>query len=125
MLNPSMIPSAFIIDESDSSPYGADILNPSVIPSACSSVNRSRHHTELTFLNPLVIPSVKKPAITSTSANRPLFFILNILSISSLVFTDGLFPSIYADNRIDGLNSVSNGDLKLPTELFCQKCRWY
>jgi len=90
------------IGEPVSSPYGADFFE-----SLGDSVDK------------------KIPVITSTSANHPFFLIFNIPSVSPSVFTDGLFPSVYADDLTDGLNSIGNGDLKLPTELFRRKFRWY
>jgi hypothetical protein len=99
------------IGEPVSSPYGADFFE-----SLGDSVGK------------------KIPVITSTSANHPFFLIFNIPSVSLSVFTDGLFPSVftdglfssvYADDLTNGLNSIGNGDLKLPTELFRRKFRWY
>jgi hypothetical protein len=52
------------------------------------------------------------------SANHPFFLILNTLLVILLVVTDRHNPSVYADELTDGLNSVGNGDLKLPMELF-------
>jgi len=122
VLNPLVILSAFFIGEPVSSPYGVDVLNPSVIPSACSSMNRSRRRTKLTFLNPSVIPSVQNTRNNLHVSEPPFFFlILNIPSIN----TDELFLSVYADDLIDRLNYVGNGDLKLPTELFRRKFCWY
>jgi hypothetical protein len=115
-----------------------------VILSAGLTVNRARHRTELRFeslgdfinifidesitspygadvLNPLVISSVKNTRNNFHVSEPPFFFILNIASIIPMIYTDGIWPSVYTDERTDGLNSVGNGDLKLPTELFC----WY
>ena len=58
------------------------------------------------------------------SANGLFFKILNIPSVISSVYTDGFWPSVSTDEITDGLNSVGNGDLKLPTaELFRQQFR--
>jgi hypothetical protein len=73
------------------------------------------------FLNPSVIPSVKNTRNNFHVSELPFFLILNIPS----VFTDGNNPSVYVDDRTDKLNSIGNGDLKLPTELFRRKFRWY
>jgi hypothetical protein len=100
--------------------------------SAHLTVNRACHRTRLPFwtpsdsvgicigesitspygadvLNPLVIPSVKNTRNNLHVSEPPFFYILNIPSIILSVATDGI---------TDGLNSVGNGDLKLPTELF-------
>jgi hypothetical protein len=82
------------------SPYEADVLNPSVIP----SVKNTRNNLHV---------------------SEPLFFyILNIPSVISSVDTDESWPSVSTDEITDGLNSVGNGDLKLPiAELFRQQFR--
>jgi hypothetical protein len=92
-----VIPLAFFIGEPVSSPYGAAVLNPSVIPLE----NNTRNNLHI--------------------SEPPFFLILNISS----VVTDGHNLSVYAHDLTDGLNSVGNGDLKLPTELFRRKFRWY
>jgi hypothetical protein len=121
----------------------------SVIPPTILTVNRTRHRTELPFWIPrwfrrhfhrwtdlITVRSwcfeslgdsvgKKIPIITSTSANCPLFLILNILLVSPSVNTDGCFPSVCDDDITDRLNAVGNGDLKWPTELFRRQIRWY
>jgi hypothetical protein len=56
-----------------------------------------------------VIPLVKNTRNNLHVSEPPFFYILNIPSVILSVATDGI---------TDGLNSVGNGDLKLPTELF-------
>ena len=83
------------------SPYGAAVLNPSVI----SSIKIIRNNLH-----------VSEP---------PFFYILNIPSVISLVDTDGIQSSVSTDEITNGVNSIGNGNLKLPTELFHQQFCWY
>jgi hypothetical protein len=70
-------------------------------------------------LNPLIISSVKNTCNYIHVSESHFFFILNIS------YTDRIWQLVYTVEITDGLNSVSNGDLKLPTELFRRRFRWY
>jgi hypothetical protein len=117
-----------------------DGIIPSVIPSASLKINRARHRTELPFWIPrwfrrhckrwighVTVRSCRfeslGDSVGKNHSQKPprkrttLFFkILNIPSAIPSVTTDWIWPSVSTDSLTDGLNSVGNCDLKLPTK---------
>ena len=115
---------------------------PSVILSAIPMVNRACHCTEISDWIPRWFhrhfkwwishvnvrscrfeslgDSVGKITRKNLHVSEPLFFflILNISSVIPSANTDRMCPSVYTSGITDGKNSVGNGDLKLPIEVF-------
>ena len=114
---------------------------PSVILSAIPMVNRACHCTEISdwiprwfhrhfkwWISHVNVRSCRFESLgDSVGKNHPqkpprqrttFFLILNILSVISSVTTDRMCPSVYTSGITDGKNSVGNGDLKLPIEVF-------
>jgi len=120
--------------------YGfTDRIIPSAIPSAILMINKARHCTEISLwilrwfhrdvkrwighvtvriccfesLDDSVGKITQK---TSTSANH-IFLIQHIPSVIPSINTDRMCSSVYTGEMTNGKKSVSNGDLKVPTEV--------